>query len=86
MANIPPVVGAVEEIPKIVVVVERRPDIVVVPMTRGAAGPPGPPGPPGPSGSGNRRWYGEGPPTVVPGSSAGDEYVDTNTMDTYILR
>lgn len=53
-------------------------------------GPPGPEGPMGPAGatttvSGIKRWYGEGPPTVVVGSSPGDEYLDRLTGDLYIL-
>jgi hypothetical protein len=32
-----------------------------------------------------RRWYGDGPPTVVVGAALGDEYVDRQTGDLYIL-
>lgn len=50
-------------------------------------GPPGPSGPTGPAGpSGDvERFYGVGPPGVVIGASPGDEYVDTDTGDLYVL-
>ena len=34
---------------------------------------------------GAKRWYGEGPPGTVVGSSPGDEYVDSLTGDLYVL-
>lgn len=32
-----------------------------------------------------KRWYGEGPPTLIIGSSPGDEYVDALTGTLYVL-
>lgn len=57
-------------------------------LSKGQAGPQGPVGPQGPSGppgGAQRRWYGEGPPTVVVGAAPGDEYMDTLTGDLYLL-
>lgn len=57
----------------------------------GPEGPEGPPGvtgqtgPPGPKGDGLHRFYGDGPPGTVIGSSPGDEYVDNLTGDLYVL-
>lgn len=52
----------------------------------GPKGDPGPPGPPGDGdGRGAKRFYGDGPPTVVIGAQAGDEYLDLLTGDLYIL-
>jgi hypothetical protein len=48
----------------------------------------GPSGPPGPVVVANvqyKRWFGIGPPTIVVGSSPGDEYVDVNNGDLFIL-
>lgn len=42
-------------------------------------------GPPGQTVMVGRRWFGVGPPTVVVGSSPGDEYVDVNNGDLYQL-
>lgn len=61
-------------------------DIMGPPGPRGIAGPQGPQGPIGPQGDGVRRWYGEGPPTVVIGAAPDDEYVDNLTGDLYVLR
>lgn len=54
---------------------------------RGPAGPPGPQGEPGEDGAflGTAWWYGEGTPTTVIGSKAGDYYVDTTTGLVYEL-
>lgn len=49
----------------------------------------GPTGPAGPTiviETTRRRWFGVGPPTLVVGSSLGDEYVDVNTGDLYTLK
>ena len=32
-----------------------------------------------------KRWYGSGPPTTIVGSSPGDEYMNTDNGDLYIL-
>lgn len=58
---------------------------VVIPVP-GVNGQPGPPGPPGPSFDGTAWWYGEGTPTTVIGSKAGDYYVDTTTWLVYELK
>lgn len=51
------------------------------------SGPPGPAGPPGPTGqTGARRWHGSGPPPdFVEGAAPGDEYLDDDTLDLYVL-
>jgi len=51
---------------------------------KGAPGDPGPQGVPG-TGRGTKRWHGHGPPDVVIGAQAGDEYLDLNTGDLYTL-
>jgi hypothetical protein len=50
----------------------------------GPRGVPGPQGPPGTSATG-KRWYGAGPPTLIVGSSPGDEYIDSLTGTLYVL-
>lgn len=52
----------------------------------GAPGPAGQDGAPGPQGPvGTQRWYGSGPPTVVIGAAVGDEYLDIDSGDLYVL-
>lgn len=51
----------------------------------GAPGPQGEPGPPGPAFDGTAFWYGEGAPTTVIGSKAGDYYINTINGDLYEL-
>lgn len=52
----------------------------------GAAGSQGPAGDAGPAGERGSKWFtGSGAPTSVPGSIAGDMYLDTATGDVYLL-
>lgn len=55
---------------------------VVLTAGVGVAGPPGPPGAAG----GGHRFFGHGAPGVIVGAAPGDEYVDTDTGDLYVLR
>lgn len=52
----------------------------------GDSGPSGATGPIGPQGSAVKRYYGEGPPGTIIGSSPGDEYVDSTTGNLYVLQ
>jgi hypothetical protein len=52
----------------------------------GPAGPVGAQGAPGsPGARGPYRWKGHGPPGTIIGSQVGDEYVDLNTGDLYVM-
>jgi hypothetical protein len=69
------------------IVVVTPDEQVVEVVVDGEQGPPGPPGlngPPGPSGA-LVKWYGNGPPGVIIGSSPGDFYLDLDTGDIYQL-
>lgn len=57
-------------------------------LPEGGIGPPGPVGPQGPQGSSLNihRYYGEGPPGTIIGSSPGDEYIDSITGNLYVLQ
>lgn len=53
----------------------------------GTPGPPGPPGPAGEDGQDGTRWFnGSGAPVEpIPGSNAGDYYIDNDTGNYYVL-
>lgn len=53
---------------------------------QGIQGEMGPPGSTGAQGSASKRYYGEGPPGTIIGSSPGDEYVDATTGTLYVLQ
>jgi hypothetical protein len=57
----------------------------VVTENQGPPGPSGPEGPPGPQGRSPMIWHGDGAPTLIPGASPGDLYIDDVTGDMYQL-
>ncbi len=54
-------------------------------VSGGPRGPKGDKGEPGSSFGTTKRYYGEGPPTLIIGASPGDEYVDATTGTLYVL-
>ena len=95
VSNTPPatVIVSDDNLDDPILIVSTAPTPTIIVSDEESVGPPGPPGPPGPigppgpgSGAGVKRWYGEGPPSVIIGASPGDEYVDTISGNLYVLQ